>query len=469
MIARPAPFELSELAPALGGDLESGRASTALEGVSTDTRDALEGRLFVALEGLRFDAHAFLPQAVEKGARALLVSVSGYARAGGRSAVGDEVHVVVVPDTLRGLGDLARFHRRRLGLPVIAITGSNGKTTTKEMLAALASVERCVLATEGNLNNLVGLPLTLLGLHPRHELCVAEMGMNALGEIARMTEIAEPDVGLVTNVGPAHIGELGSLDNIARAKGELFAGLPEGAIAVVNIDDPRVRGEADKHPRLRKLTFGRSEAAEVRLVRVDPTEDGQRLELSHEGFRWDIELPFRGEHNALNATAAFAAGRALVPPPRPETAAQQLAQLGDINGRFSVREVGDVTVIDDSYNANPASFEAAADTARAWAGARRLIVAAGEMHELGFHAEAGHRQVGRALARAQVAVVAGFGAGAAPLVHASGADERRHEVEDFDALADWLVERLEPGDVVLLKGSRGSRMERLIAAIEGRG
>ncbi|MEL6187138.1 MAG: UDP-N-acetylmuramoyl-tripeptide--D-alanyl-D-alanine ligase, partial [Myxococcota bacterium] len=351
--------------------------------------------------------------------------------------------------------------------PVLAITGSNGKTTTKEMLAALLGVERCVLATEGNLNNLVGLPLTLLGLHAGHELCIAEMGMNALGEIARMTEIAEPEVGLVTNVGPAHIGELGSLDNISKAKGELFAGLPDGATAVVNLDDPRVRARADERSGIRKITFGRSPQAEVRLLSSEPTKGGQRLEIAHCGATKELELPLPGEHNAMNATGAWAAAQVLAPPPAPERAAEGLARLGDIGGRFSVRDIRGVTVIDDSYNANPASFAASAETARAWAGPRRLVVAAGEMHELGQHSESGHAEAGQALARAGAVVVAGFGSGASPLVAASGAQERRHEAEDFDALAHWLVERIRPGDVVLVKGSRGSRMERIIAHIEG--
>lgn len=468
MIARAASFEPDEVARAVGGRLERGSGGPPrFLGVATDSRDPLEGRLYVALEGRRFDGHDFAAAAVAAGAAGLLVSEAGFRRMGGRSAIGSEVTVVQATDTLGALGDLARYHRRRLGTPVIALTGSNGKTSTKEMLAAILSVERGVLATEGNLNNLIGLPLTLLGLESGHDLCVAEMGMNALGEIARMVEIAEPAVGLVTNIGPAHIGELGSIENIALAKGEMYHGLdPEEGVAVVNLDDARVAGRARASGVRRKRTFGTDPGADVRVVTVLPLETGQRVHMVVDGEDLQVELSVLGRHNALNAAAAVAAATALESHRTSASAiVRGLAAAGGAQGRLTIRSIRNLTIIDDSYNANAASAVAAIETAAELARGRRLVAAFGEMLELGAFSEAAHREVGEALARAGFSVVGAFGEKAGPLA-AAALGNARHEPEDFDALLTWLIEQIQDGDVVLVKGSRGSRMERVIARIE---
>lgn len=469
MIARPASFAPVEAAAATGGRLEAGTASPERwSGVATDTRDALAGRLFVALKGLRFDAHDFLRQAVDAGAAGLLVSEGPWARIGGRDAVGEGVDVLVVPDSMVGLGDLARAHRRRVGVPVLGLTGSNGKTTTKELMGGLLAQRHRVHMTAGNLNNLIGLPLTLLGLDAElHDVCVVEMGMNALGEIAALTAIAEPELGLITNIGPAHIGELGSLAAIAQAKGELFAGLGPKALAVVNADDVRVGQQLP--PGRRSRSFGRAPRAEVRLIEQVACEQGQDLRLSVDGIEVEARLPLHGIHNALNAAAAVAATTAL---PSARIGAEEVAAgLGGVQatkGRLSVRSLAGLTVIDDTYNANAASALAAVRTAKELAGGRRLVAAFGEMKELGRFSDDAHAEVGAALAEAGAAVVAAFGPGAGPLARAAAANGAltRHEPEDFDVLCGWFLPRTQPGDVLLLKGSRSSRMERILAALE---
>jgi UDP-N-acetylmuramoyl-tripeptide--D-alanyl-D-alanine ligase len=356
---------------------------------------------------------------------------------------------------------------------VLALTGSNGKTTTKEMVAAIQAAARPCLKTEGNLNNLIGLPMTLLGAQAHHQVAVVEMGMNKPGEIARYAEIAEPDAGLVLNVGPAHIGELGSIEAIADAKGELFAGLHPGAVAVANLDDPRVMGQVPRSA-ARLLTFGRDLGADVCLLAAAPrAEGGQDLVLRVDGAEVQAFLPLDGAHNALNAAGAVALATA-----RPDLAPASLAAVVEglakvvvPGGRLAARAMAGLWVIDDGYNANRASMEAALATAAARARARGvgLVALLGEMRELGAFSEAEHARVGQVAAEVGAAAVAAFGPGAGPIAAAAAAAgvPAHHEAEDEAALYAWARERWRPGDVVLVKGSRGIRMERFLRRLEG--
>jgi UDP-N-acetylmuramoyl-tripeptide--D-alanyl-D-alanine ligase len=468
VIVRASEWTSSEVASAVSGRLH-GEPGRAIAGVATDTRDALAGHLFVALSGARFDAHDFLEQAVAQGAAALLVRQG--LPAARVAALAAQAAVIEVDDTLRGLGLLAQAHRRRLGTRprVVALTGSNGKTSTKEMLAAVLAEHGAVHKTEGNLNNWIGMPLTLLGARADHDFVVLELGMNALGEIAWMTALAQPDVGLVTNVGPAHVGELGGLANVARAKGELYAGLAPTAIAVVNVDDARVVEQAAA--RRWQRTFGWDERADVRVLSSVPSgADAQVLTLSIDGDVRDCALPYPGAHNATNAAGAVAAATAVLGGAVDlDAVVRGLAAAPRAHGRLESRAVGAWQVVDDAYNANGASMLAAIATVSTQAKARgaRFVAVLGEMRELGEYAAAEHARVGAALGPAGCAVLASFGALAAPLAGAaSGVPRVRHEDADEVALASWLLGELAPGDVILVKGSRGIRMERFIRRLE---
>jgi len=478
-----ASWRLDDVIRATGAAVVQRGRAAALVAITTDSRTVRGGELFVALHGERYDAHAFLAEAVAAGVAGVLVAQRP------EPALPADVSVLVVADTLRGLQDLAAARRRALAPRVLAITGSNGKTTTKEMLAAILAAavggDR-VLKTAANLNNLIGVPLTLLGLTGAERFAVVEMGMNAPGEILRLTEIADPDVGVITNVGPAHLEGVGTLEGVARAKGELFAAMRRDAIAVANADDPRVSALADAFPG-RVVRFGADEAVTARDVRLDV--DGLAFRLHVDGTATDARLRIPGRHNVQNALAAAAAAHAVG-----IDVAAIAAGLGaaePVGNRMRlVRLAGDVTLVNDSYNANPASV-AAALRSLAEAPARRRIAVLGDMLELGATSAEHHRAIGRLAAEldldalwlhGEFAETTAAGATEAPVsvaaVAAGGAPELRasgmagasaclppsavHVVQSHAAIADGLRDALRPGDWVLVKGSRGQRMEEVV-------
>jgi len=431
-----------------------GTLPQSFAGVSTDSREAMPGALFVALRGERFDGHAFLPQARTAGAVAALIQREG--------AHPVDLPVIEVDDTLRALGALAHGHRRRFQPAVAAVTGSVGKTTTKELLGAALSPLGPVLKTEGNLNNEIGVPLTLLRLGPRHAAAVIEMGMNHLGEIARLAALAEPRVGVVTNVRGVHLESLGTIERVAEAKGELYRGLPADGVAVANADDPLALAQARASGR-RVVTFGRS-AADVQLVSVRQSLRGVELEVRAGGRTLRGEAAFLGEHSAIDACAALAAAEACGVPV--ERAVAALASARPAPHRLAVLSLPDgVTLLDDCYNANPHSTIAALDTLRALGEGRRLGAVLGDMLELGPEELELHRRVGAAAAG--LAWLYAFGPRARSLAigaREAGVPEVGHGTELERGLA-WIRERLRPGDLLLLKGSRGMRMERFGEAL----
>lgn len=465
MITRASEWTSGEVASAVGGRLH-GDSARKLAGVATDTRDALRDQLFIALIGPRHDAHDFLEQAAKAGASALLVR-SGL-DAARVSKLAATATVIEVDDTLKALGRLAKAHRKRLGpgLKVVGLTGSNGKTSTKEMLAAVLAEAGRVLKTEGNLNNWIGMPLTLLSAKKSHDYAVLEMGMNALGEIAWMTSLAEPNVGLVTNVGPAHVGELGGIENVGKAKGELFQGLPQKATMIVNLDDVRVVAQAALVTRPRR-TFGRHASADVRVASSETRGDAQIVTLDVDGHVVVATLPYPGMHNALNAAGAVAAATAMTTL-APAVIARGLSLSERAHGRMETKTVGPFSLIDDAYNANGASMIAAIETvsSRAKKEKKRFVAVLGEMRELGDYSPEEHARVGHAVSIAGCSVLATFGALAAPIAGAANVKETRHEDSDDAALFAWLRDRLVPGDLVLVKGSRGIRMERFIERLQ---
>jgi len=454
-------FTAEELAEATGGRW-IGTPPAEVAGVSTDTRTVAAGALFVALKGERFDAHDFLASAAAKGAAAALVAE---ARAGEPSPLPR----LAVPDTLAALGAVARLHRRRFQIPFVAITGSNGKTTTREMIAAILATRGPVLKTEGNLNNEVGVPLTLFGLDRTHLAAVIEMGMNHPGEIARLAALALPQVGVVTLAAPAHLEGLGSVDAVADAKAELYLGLPEGGIAIVNADDARMLKRAQASGR-RTMTFSAAKGRRgdvVVLEIVSQGEDGLRFVLGVGNREVAVHIPgLVGAHNAANAAAAAAAAIALGCTDR--EIVRGLAAVKPVGRRLRLETLpSGIRLVDDCYNANPASMAAALKTLTALAApGGRAVAVLGDMLELGaFEAEA-HRALGEEAAKAGLAALAAFG----PRSRATAEAARAAGLEAFHAgeleeLVAWTVATVRPGDVLLVKGSRGMKLERLVEAL----
>ena len=457
----PPRFTADELARATGGRW-IGTPPAEVAGVSTDTRTVAAGALFVALKGERFDAHDFLASAAAKGAAAALVAE---ARAGEPSPLPR----LAVPDTLAALGAVARLHRRRFQIPFVAITGSNGKTTTREMIAAILATRGPVLKTEGNLNNEVGVPLTLFGLDETHQAAVIEMGMNHPGEIARLAAIALPQVGVVTLAAPAHLEGLGTVDAVADAKAELYQGLPEGGIAIANADDARMLKRAQASGR-RMITFSATKGRRgdvVVLEIVSQGDDGLRFVLGVGNREVPIHIPgLVGAHNAANAAAAAAAAIALGCTDR--EIARGLAAVRPVGRRLRLETLpSGVRLVDDCYNANPASMSAALRTLTALAASGgRAVAVLGDMLELGALEVEAHRALGEEAAKAGLAALAAFGPRSRATAEAArAAGLEAFHVEELDPLVAWAKSNVRPGDVLLVKGSRGMKLERLVEAL----
>lgn len=460
MIARAGTWTTEEVAAAVRG-VHQGPART-LRCVGTDGREAMPEGLFVALRGARFDGHDHLDQAADRGAVAALVDRPPATDAGVQTWI-------QVPDTLEALRRLGAHHRRRWGGPLVALTGSNGKTTTKEMLAALLAPMGPVLKTEGNLNNRIGAPMTLLGLEAQR-VGVIELGMNEPREIGDLTAMTDPQVAMLLNVGPAHIGRLGSMEAIAKAKGEIFEAAPK-AVQVVNFDDARVMDQARRHPGADTITFGWGEGADVRIVeRVHSREsEGQTVVLQEGMQRSHWSLPLAGAHHAANLAASWAACRALPPRVRPdrEAASMALARFSALSGRGRTERIGDVRVVDESYNANRASVVASLDAVAERASGAPFGLLLGAMDELDDFSEAEHRAVGEHAAALGAAFLVAFGqAGSGVEAAAEGARAGGIPAGHFEDEAEvhrWLRPRLQAGTWWLVKGSRAARTERFIA------
>lgn len=460
-------FTLQDVLTATGGTLvQSGRAD-AFDGVSTDSRSLAAGSLFVPLAGPRFDGHDYLGQAAGAGAAGVLV---GRGRENLVKGLPAGTAAVSVPDTLRALGDLARLWRFRFAIPVVGVTGSTGKTTTKEMAAAIMGREKNLLKNEGNFNNLVGLPLTIFRMNAAHEAAVLEMGTNRRGEIARLTEIAAPTVGLVTNVGPAHLEGLGSLETIREEKGDLYRVMDGRGTAVINLDDPLLAPWAERW-KGRKITFGIDADADVTASRIaHEAERGTVFTLLAEGASREILLPVSGFHNVSNALAAAAA--ALGAGFGFDAICQGLMAFRPVGGRMEVyRLKNGACLIDDTYNANPASVAAALKTLQGLKGECKSTVILGDMLELGGEAERYHEEIGRAVA--ETGVGKAYLRGDFARATAKGALKRGMKGEQV--LVDLSTEEtvahlkacLRTGDWVLVKGSRKMKMEEIVQAILG--
>lgn len=456
----------------LAGD-PSPSAKRRIRGISTDSRSIRRGDLFVALQGERFDGHQFIPTVLSKGAAGAIVHDGYQWKKKGGGAIGgrNEPFLYGVQDPLFAYQQLATHHRSRFSIPVVAVTGSNGKTTTKDMVASVLAQRWCTLKTEGNYNNRIGVPHTLFRLTARHQAAVIEMGVDHRGQTTRLCEIVRPTVGLITNIGPDHLEFFGSMEGSAQAKAELLDMLTPDGTAVLNSDDPYFDYLAAR-ARCRVVSFGLSDRAHVRAI--DVASDARKgtsfgLLLPGKSRPTPVLMKVPGTHNVTNALAAAAVGFTLnLPGPM---IAQGLAKFRPASMRSQVVSHHGVQIINDCYNANPASMKAALQLLGEWTPARERVAVLGDMLELGRETQHMHRDVGRYAAGLPISklIVCGelgkeIAAGAR---QAGMASQAMVEMPDASAAADLLKRSVRRGDVVLVKASRGMRMEQIVQVLTG--
>jgi UDP-N-acetylmuramoyl-tripeptide--D-alanyl-D-alanine ligase len=450
----------TEIAAILGSDLDA--PPKPVWGYSIDSRTVQNGELFFAIRGIRHDGHEFIGEALERGAAAAIVEATSPKLAGLSSG-----RLIRVQDTTRALQDLALAVRRKWSGRIVGITGSAGKTTTKEMIAAILAQQCNVLKSSGNLNNHYGVPLTLLKLEPWHDVGVIEMAMSGPGEIALLASIAEPQIGVVTNVAPAHLQFFDSVDGVARAKRELIEHLHSPAVAVLNRDDERVRHFSDGF-KGRVLTFGLEEGADYRGLNVHTAPGSfpaMEFDLQGGPYHERISIPLAGCHNVENALAAIATASLFEASPQNVRAA--LSQFQALGQRTEIVKLpGDLTIVNDAYNSNPRAMERMLETLAGWPGAGRRIVVAGEMLELGPSSAEWHHRIGRLCAQSGTDwLLAVQGDAREFLEGAIEAGLPRERALFFSEPADagrFCQKIARPGDVILVKGSRGVRLEKAI-------
>ena len=436
---------LKQAAAWCGGSVAPQFEAVAFSGANFDTRRLHRGELFVAITGAR-DGHDYAKSAVESGAAAVLAS----------RPLDDHIPAIYAEDTVSALQEIAKNYRRMLQTKVVGITGSVGKTTTKEMIAAVLQTTYATQKTAENFNNGIGLPITVLGIDPTCEAAVLEMGMNHFGEISLLTSIAQPDIAVITNVGRMHIENLGSEEGILRAKLEILEGLKPNGTAIFCGDIPRLYDAAVSH---HALTFGRKEQNDIRAVDVFIDSDGVRFTALAFGQEIPIRLPVQGEHNVLNALAAVAVG--LKCGISAERIAAGLADFKNTGMRQRCYDLGELHIIEDCYNAGPESMRAAL---KVLSGAKgRKIAVLGGMLELGDYAAKEHYEVGRESARIADLLFA-YGANSEQYVLGAKAAGMTQAwcFESHEALAEALKKALQPEDTLLVKGSRGMKMERVL-------
>ncbi|HEX2226179.1 MAG TPA: UDP-N-acetylmuramoyl-tripeptide--D-alanyl-D-alanine ligase [Candidatus Binatia bacterium] len=463
-------WTIDEILAATGGAIAQAGKKRAFGEIITDSAMAKRGSIFVALKGERLDGHRFVADAFKRGAACAIVhqEIAGMVPSG--------VTTVRVENTLKALGDLAHYRRKKLAPKVFAITGSNGKTTTKEMVAAILEeailngqkLRGKILKTQGNFNNLVGLPLTLLGLRPSHKVAVVELGTNRPGEIQRLAEIAAPDFGIITAVAAAHLEGLTSLAGVAREKGALFRNLRPGGAIAVNMDDPRVRrlGAAFKG---RKIGYGQGGTVRAEAVQTLGPQ-GARFALRFGKRRCRITLRYLGQHNVTNAVGA--AALALLAGVSVAAVRRGLQKSQPFAMRMQAHTWRGAAVINDAYNANPASMAAAVNTLAALNGGGEKIAVLGDMFELGKATSREHQELGKRVAKMRIHRLYLLGRQAAAVktgALSGGMNGDRVIIgKDHRDIARQLRSHIKKGDSLLIKGSRGMRMEKVLSELKAR-
>ena len=453
-------FTVKDILISTGGTMLSGEEKDILVGVSTDTRRLKPGELFVAIKGDRFDGHNFILDAVSKGAGGALVQYgcitnSNFDMRG--------VSFISVPDSIKALGDIARFHKARFSIPLIGITGSNGKTTTKEMTSAILARKLNVLKNFGTENNHIGVPLTLMRLKPEHKLIVLEMGANHLGEIRRLSEIAMPTMAVITNIGPSHLDHLKDLETVLKAKSEILESLSgEGAQVVINGDDETLSGLKTD---LKVVSFGLNKEFDFYADKVNLEPDGINFRLNG---KWDIEIGLVGRHNIYNALAAIAAswgfGVSI------EDVKDALKEFRVPNMRMEVKRLRDIRIINDTYNSNPLSMRQAIESLKDMTTKGRKILVAGDMLELGTLSGRFHHLVGRQAAESGIDLIVAVGKLAehvAKGAQEAGMSDKKIKMCNLTKEACAAVLQLiKKGDTILVKGSRAMKMEQIVTELE---
>jgi len=426
---------------------------TMVQAYSIDSRTIGPGGLFFAVKGERLDGHDFVEGALQNGAIAAVVRKDQLQR------YTDQSKLLAVDDTLVALQTLATAVRKLWGKPLIGITGSAGKTTTKEAIAHVLATKFRVLKSEGNFNNHFGLPLMLLKLEPEHDVAVIEMGMSAAGEIRALAKIAQPEIGVVTNVAPVHLEFFDSLAGIARAKYELVESLPSSGTAILNSDDEYV-SQFGRGFKGKTIMYGTQPTADVAADNIESSgADGSEFDVVVSGVREHAHLPLVGEHNVLNALAAVAVGltRGLTL----QECIAALASLKPADKRGQVVQLGNITVVNDCYNSNPKALHAMIDALAAMKATRRIVVA-GEMLELGPAGEQMHREAGEHAAEKKIDVLIGVRGLAQAMIDGAGDRMRAEFVTTPEEAGEWLARETRDGDVVLLKASRGVKLEKAL-------
>ena len=453
-------MKVEECLRAIGGKNSSGVGDEFFRGVSIDSRTLKKGELFVCIQGDRFDGHNFIKEAQDKQAAAIVLSEeSEMGRVRGKTPV-----VIRVKNTLKALQELALFYRKKMPVKVIGITGTNGKSTTKEMTAAITEKKFKTIKTKGNLNNHIGLPLNIFDLSKTDEIAVMEMGMSAAGEIKRLAEIAKPEIGVVTNISEGHLVHLKTLKKVQAAKGELFDSLSEKETAIVNADDPLVL-ELAKSVRAKVITYGIYKGADIKAENICPMDrEGFKLSVNFSGKNIPMCIPFLGECNIYNALAAIATSWSLGI--APDDIKQGLMAAKLLANRFEVSEHRGVTIINDSYNANPRSMKEALKILAKYKCKGRRFFIVGEMLELGDLSKPAHKALGVDVAKYSIdylVTVGDFSSLVAKSAVASGMNKKNTAIASgHECAVAFIKKHSRSGDCLLVKGSRGSKMEEVV-------
>jgi UDP-N-acetylmuramoyl-tripeptide--D-alanyl-D-alanine ligase len=456
---------VNEVVSAIGGRQISGSPDKFIRGLSTDSRRMIPGDMFLALKGEIYDGHNFLAEAINAGAAGVIIESNNNRR---KELSINNLAVITVSSTLKALGDLALWWRKQWGGRVIAITGSNGKSTTKEMAASILSLKANTMKSPGNFNNLIGLPLTILLLEEDHRMAVLEMGMNRAGEIARLTQIAEPDIGMITNVARAHLEGLGDLNGVIKAKGELLREMSQESTAILN-------GDNELYARLASIfqgqiiTFGLGKMNQVRAGDIKEIGDcTQAFNIYIKGERVPVKIKLPGIHNIFNALGSAAIAFCLSI--SSEFIAQGLEDFRPLKGRFQIIDLkGGIQIIDDTYNSNPSSLMAALQTIKALK-KQDLVVGLGEMMELGKEASKYHFDAGQLVAGAGARYLVVLGEHGRQIIEGAckgGMDiKKTYLAANHAEMIDAIKARVREGDIVFLKGSRKVALDKVVEAIK---